>query len=130
MKSKKQTKREARQLTRLCLVNDLLDENRTRNVAQHLAAAGYRDCPAILAHFLRLVRLDRARHTANIESATPLPADLQASIRASLTRRFGAGLTTVFASRPALIGGVRIQVGSDVYDGSVLAGLRRLERVF
>jgi len=130
MKSKKRTKREAKQLTRLCLVDNVLDENRTRNVAQYVAAAGHRDGPAILAHFLRLVKLDRARHTANIESATPLPADLQASIRKSLTRRFGAGLTTVFASRPALIGGVRIQVGSDVYDGSVLAGLRRLEKVF
>ena len=130
MKSKKQAKREAKRLAGLCLVNDSLDENRTRNVAQRVATAGYRDCPAILAHFLRLVKLDRARHTANIESATPLPADLEASIRASLTRRFGAGLTTVFTSRPALIGGVRIQVGSDVYDGSVLAGLRRLEKVF
>jgi F-type H+-transporting ATPase subunit delta len=130
MKSKKQAKREARQLARLCLVNDVLDENRTRNVAQRLAACGYRDGPAILSQFLRLVRLDRARHVANIESAAPLPSDLRTAIQSGLTRRFGAGLTTVFASRPELIGGVRIQVGSDVYDGSVLAGLTRLEKSF
>jgi len=130
MRSKKQTKREARRLARLCLVNDLLDENRTRVVAQQVAAAGYRDCPALLVHFLRLVKLDRARHTASIESATPLPGDLQAAIRAGLTRRFGEGLTTVFTSRPSLIGGVRIQVGSDVFDGSVLARLKGLEEVF
>jgi F0F1-type ATP synthase delta subunit len=29
-----------------------------------------------------------------------------------------------------LIGGVRIQVGSDVYDGSVRAGLAALEKSF
>jgi F0F1-type ATP synthase delta subunit len=29
-----------------------------------------------------------------------------------------------------LIGGVRIQVGSDVYDGSILAGLVALENSF
>ena len=75
--------------------------------------------PAILSHFMRLVRLDLARHTATVESATPLPPDLQAAIEASLTRRYGPGLTTAFAQRPALIGGMRIQVGSDVYDGSV-----------
>ena len=130
MKSGKQAKREAKQLARLCLVDDLLDENRTRNVAQRVAAAGYRDCPAILEHFLRLVKLDRARHTANIESATPLPADVQAAIQASLASRYGPGLNTVFAPRPSLIGGVRIQVGSDVYDGSLLAKLAALEKSF
>jgi F-type H+-transporting ATPase subunit delta len=130
MISGKQAKREAKQLARLCLVDDLLDENRTRNVAKHVAAAGYRDCPAILEHFLRLVKLDRARHTANIESATPLPADVQAAIQASLASRYGPGLNTVFAPRPWLIGGVRIQVGSDVYDGSVRAGLAALEKSF
>ncbi len=78
MKITKQAKREAKQLFRLCLVNGLLDENRVRRVVQRVLATGDRHGPAILAHFLRLVKLDRAQHTATIESATPLPADLQA----------------------------------------------------
>ncbi len=130
MKISKRAKREAKQLFRLCLANGLLDENRVRRVVQHLLAAGRRNCPAILAHFERLLKLDLARHTATIESATPLPADLQAAIEAGLTRRYGPGLTTAFAHRPALIGGMRIQVGSDVYDGSVRAGLAALEKSF
>lgn len=130
MKSTKHAKRQAKQLFRLCLVNDLLDENRTRQVVQHVTAAGSRDCPAILAHFVRLVRLDCARHTANIESAMPLPPDLRIAIRADLTRLYGKGLATAFVHRPSLIGGMRIQVGSDVYDGSVLAGLAALENSF
>jgi F-type H+-transporting ATPase subunit delta len=97
---------------------------------QHVVAAGHRDCPAILSHFKRLVKLDLARHTATVESAAPLPADLQAAIDAGLTRRYGPGLSTAFAHRPALIGGMRIQVGSDVYDGSVRAGLAALEKRF
>jgi F-type H+-transporting ATPase subunit delta len=130
MKINRRAKREAKQLVRLCLVNGLLDENRVRHVVQRVAAAGQRDCPAILSHFRRLVKLDLARHTATIESATPLPADLQAAIQSGLTRRYGPGLTTAFAHRPALIGGMRIQVGSDVYDGSVRAGLAALESSF
>jgi F-type H+-transporting ATPase subunit delta len=59
-----------------------------------------------------------------------LPPDLQASIEAGLARRYGPGLSTAFAHRPALIGGMRIQVGSDVYDGSVRAGLAALEKSF
>jgi F-type H+-transporting ATPase subunit delta len=77
-----------------------------------------------------LVKLDLARHMATIESATPLPTDFQAAIEAGLTRRYGPRLTTAFAHLPALIGGVRIQVGSDVYDGSVRAGLAALEQSF
>ena len=130
MKIKKKTKREAKQLFRLCLVNNLLDENRVRHVMQHVVAVGHRDCPAILSHFGRLVKLDLARRAAIIESATPLPADLQSDIEAELSRRYGPGLTTAFAHRPALIGGMRIQVGGDVYDGSVRAGLAALEQVF
>ena len=130
MRIHKKAKRDARQLFRYCLVNGLLDENRVRDVVQHVVAAGHRDCPAILSHFRRLVKLDLARHTATVESAAPLPTDLQAAIEAGLGRRYGPGLSTAFAHRPALIGGMRIQVGSDVYDGSVRAGLAALERSF
>ena len=130
MKISKRAKREAKQLFRFCLVNGVLDEQRVRRVVQHLLAAGQRNCPAILSHFERLVKLDLAQHMATIESATPLPADLQATIQAGLTRRYGRGFATTFAHRPALIGGVRIQVGNDVYDGSVRAGLAALEKSF
>lgn len=130
MKIGKRVKREAKHLFRCCLVDGVLDEDRVRRVAQRVAAAGRRDCPAILSHFRRLVKLDLARRTATIESAVPLAADLQASVEAGLSRRYGRGLATAFAHRPALIGGVRIQVGSDVYDGSVRAGLAALENRF
>ena len=130
MKINKRAKREAKQLFRFCLVNSLLDENRVRQVVQHVVATGRRDCPAVLSHFGRLVKLDLARHTATIESATPLPEDLEAAVAAGLLRRYGPGLTTAFAQRPALIGGMRIQVGGDVYDGSVRAGLAALEQSF
>jgi F-type H+-transporting ATPase subunit delta len=130
MKITKQVKREARQLLLLCLVDGAVDEDRVRHVVRQVAAAGRRDGPAILSHFRRLVRLAVGRRTAIVESATPLPPDLQATIQAGLTTRYGPGLATTFAHRPALIGGIRIRVGSDVYDGSVRAGLAALARSF
>jgi F-type H+-transporting ATPase subunit delta len=130
MKVTKRAKREAKQLLRVCLVNGVLDEHRVRQVVQHVVAAGRRNGPAILSHFRRLVKLEVARRTATIESATPLPPDLQAAIQVGLQRRYGAGLATAFDHRPALIGGVRIQVGSDVYDGTVRGGLAALEKRF
>jgi F-type H+-transporting ATPase subunit delta len=128
MKISRRTKREARRLFRLCLVNGMLQEPRVRHVVQQVVAAGRGDGRAILAHFRRLVRLELAQHTATVESATRLPATLEASIETGLRRRYGPGLTTAFAQTPALIGGMRIQVGSDVFDGSVRAGLAALEK--
>jgi F-type H+-transporting ATPase subunit delta len=130
VKITKQAKREAKQLFRYCLVNGLLDENRVRSVVQHLVARGRHDSAVIISHFKRLVKLDLARRTATVESAAPLPPDLQAAIEAGLTRRYGPGLTTAFAQRPELIGGMRIQVGTDVYDSSVRAALAALEKSF
>ena len=130
MKSNRRVKREAKQLFRLCLVDGSVDAARAHKVVALAIAAGRREVPAVLAEFLRLVRLDCARHTANIESATALPAELQAGIEGGLARRYGPGLTTTFAQRADLIGGVRIQVGSDVWDNSVRAGLEALEKCF
>ncbi len=130
MKIAKHAKRQAKQLYRLCLVNNLIDERRVRDVVQSVISSGQHDGPAILTHLLRLLKLERAQHTAMIESATPLSVDVQTAIQSGLASRYGQGLSTVYTQQPALIGGVRIQVGCDVYDGSVRAGLAALESVF
>ena len=130
MKTNKRARREAKQLFRMCLVNGQPDEQRVRRVVQRVVAADRHDGPAIMSQFARLLRLDLTGRTATIESATPLAADVQAAIEAGLTRRHGLGLVTAFAHRPALIGGLRIQVGCDVYDGSVLGRLATLQRSF
>jgi len=130
MKNVKQTRHQAKQLFRLCLVNGLLDEGRVRQVVQQVIAADRREGPAVLSRLLYLVKLDRARHMAEVESAAPLPADLQANIKSDLARTYGPGISASFAQNPALIGGMRIKVGSDVYDGSVRGALVALERSF
>ena len=130
MKTVKQTRREAKRLFRLCVIDGLLDASRVRQVAQRILEAKRRDSPALLYQFLYFVKLDQARHTAAIESAVPLPEDMRAGIQSDLARLYGPGISASFAERPALIGGMRIKVGSDVYDGSVKAGLDALEKSF
>lgn len=130
MKTTKQARREAKQLFRLCLVNGLLDERRVRQVVQRVIEAKRRGYLVLLSHFHRLVKLDHDRHTAEVESAAPLSADLRASVQAGLESVYGPGIDILFAHRPALIGGMRVKVGSDVYDGSVQSGLAALERSF
>ena len=130
MKTSKQTKRDTKRLFRTCFVNGLLDETRTRQVVQRIIESKRRGDLALLSHFRRLVKLEHARHTAEVESAVPVPADLRASIQAGLARAYGPGISASFVHNPGLIGGMRIKVGSDVYDGSVRARLDALEKGF
>ena len=130
MQPNKQIRREAKRLFRMCFVEGAFDEHCAKRTAKEVAAGGARDRFAVLGHFLRLLKLDLAMRTATVESATPLPADLRAEIAATLARRFGPALATTFVERASLIGGVRIQVGCNLYDGSVLASLAALEKAF
>jgi F-type H+-transporting ATPase subunit delta len=130
MITSKYAKRGAKELFRTCVINGLLDEDRVRHAVRLVLNARPRGYSAILAHFQRLVKLDLDRRTGKVESAAPLPASLQAGIQAGLTRLYGAGLELSFARNPTLLGGLRIKVGSDVYDGSVKARLDALEYSF
>jgi len=130
MLSSRLTRREAKDLFRSCVVNGLLDEARVRQAVQQVIATKPRGFAGILSHFQRLVRLDLGRRNARIESAVPLSPALQNSVQASLTRVYGPGLNTAFVQNPSLIGGMKIQVGSDVYDGSIQARLAALQESF
>ena len=130
MKSTKEIKREAKHLFRLCFVNGSLDEDRVRSVLQGILGSKRRGFLPLAGQFQRLVSLDQLRHTAKVESAVPLSPELQANVQASLFRTYGPELNTSFVENSALIGGIRIKVGSDVYDGSIKAGLAALENSF
>jgi F-type H+-transporting ATPase subunit delta len=96
----------------------------------HVIASGRSGGLGVLSWFRRLVRLDSARHKADVNSAAPLPPLVRADIEAALARLYGPALTTSFADDPALIAGVCVKVGSDVYDGSIKGRLAALESRF
>lgn len=130
MKISKQARRDAKQLFQSCVNNGLLDEGRVRQAVQAVITQKPRGYVAILSHLERLVKLDLDRRTAHVESAIPLSPEQQDATRTSLARKYGPGLQISFSQDPALIGGLRVQVGSDVYDGSVRARLEALKESF
>ena len=130
MKISKQARREAKALFRACQANGLLDENRVRQTVQRVIGGKPRGYLAILSQLERLVKLDQERRTAKVESAAPLSHEVQTNVRNHLSRVYGPGLNLSIGQNPALIGGLRIQVGSDVYDGSVQGRLSSLQDSF
>jgi F-type H+-transporting ATPase subunit delta len=130
MKVNKQAKRDAKQLFNNCRVAGILDENRVRQTVSAVIAQKPRGFAAILSHFQRLLKLDIERRTARAESAVAVSDALKASVTASLTKRYGVGLDISFGVNPELIGGLRVKVGSDVFDGTVRARLNALAEGF
>ena len=130
MKINKQARRDAKQLFHSCRINGVLDEARVRQTVQAVIAKKPRGYVAILSHFERLVKIDVERRAARVESAVPLNAAAESSLRENLARRYGAGLNITFSQNPALLGGLRIRVGSDVFDGSIAGRLGALSESF
>ncbi len=130
MKISKQAQRDARQLFRSCHADNLLNENRVRQTVKLLTDQKPRGYVEILSRLHRLVKMDLEQHAARVESATALPADLQSDVTNEIKKKYGAGVSISFAQNPSLIGGLRIQVGSDLYDGSVKMRLEKLEESF
>jgi F-type H+-transporting ATPase subunit delta len=126
----KQAKRDAKRLFRLCLRDGSVDPSRVRTVVEKVLESKPRGYLALLGHFQKLLSLELAKHTAEIQSAVPLTADLEASVQARLERVYGQWITARFVLNRSLIGGMRIKVGNDVYDGSVRHGLDLLEKSF
>ncbi|MGD0348772.1 MAG: F0F1 ATP synthase subunit delta [Verrucomicrobiota bacterium] len=130
MKISKRAQHDARQLFRGCLVKGVLEENRVRRAVALVLAKKPRGYIEILSRLHRLLELDWERRAARVESAAPLPPDLQAKVTAQLNKIYGAGMNISFIRNPALIGGLRIHAGSDLYDGSVSTRLARLMESF
>ena len=130
MKMTKQSRRDAKQLFRSTLVNGVMDEGKVRSVVKIVLEQKPRGYIAILDHFTRLVKLEQDRRAAKVESAVPLTPEQQSGVSANLHRMYGNGLNLSFHVNPALVGGLRVKVGSDVFDGSVAARLQELEESF
>jgi F-type H+-transporting ATPase subunit delta len=128
MKISKESRRYAREFLRGSLTGGRLDGQKVAEYSDRLIAEKPRGYVGILKEFARLVRLELQRRHAVVESAVPLdPADTS-RLDADLRQRFGDDLTIEFVTNPSLLGGLRIKVGSDVWDGSVINRLQLLKQ--
>jgi F-type H+-transporting ATPase subunit delta len=130
MKITKQSRRDAKELFRATFTNGMMDESKVRVAVKAVLDKKPRGYAAILEHFKRLVKLEQDRRKALVESAVTLSPDQRAGVSSSLGRLYGPGLNISFAQNPSLVGGLRVRVGSDVYDGSIAARLHLLEEAF
>ena len=128
MQTTKEVRQGARELIKASFTDGQLDRGRIHAVVDSLLQSKPRNYLKVLDYYKRVLRLELEKRHARIETAWPLDPQATAQITQNLSRRYGGDLTTEFAVDPALLGGMRIRVGSDVWDSSVRNRLERLEQ--
>ena len=130
MKINKEIRQISRQTLRASFTDGQLDRGKIASLIQSLIAKKPRRYIDILQNYKRLLRLEIEKHHAAIESASELSPQTLSKILAKLKKKYGDDLTADFVVDPTLLGGMRVRVGSDVWDGSVRNRLQRLQQQF
>jgi F-type H+-transporting ATPase subunit delta len=127
MKINKETRQLSKQLLRASYTDGQLDSGRISSLVKSLIDKKPRNYINILDAYKRLLRLEIEKRTATIETASELSRDAAAELVNNLKSKYGGDLATKFVVNPELLGGMRIRVGNDVWDSSVLNRLQRLQ---
>jgi F-type H+-transporting ATPase subunit delta len=127
MKLSKDARKLSRELFQHSFTGNRLDQEKVRLIARKIAEAKPRHYVGILKDYQRRLRLEVEKHHALIESAAPLDQRTRDELEKSLRAKYGDDLTTEFNVNPELIGGLRIRLGSNVWDSTISSRLDRLE---
>ena len=126
MKVSKDALRTARQFMRLTQRNGTVDLAAAKTIVDKVIADKPRNYLGILTSYQRLLRLEMEKRHAIVESTQTLSETEQSTITADLQLRHGSDITTEFRTNPDLLGGIRVKLGSTVWDGSVKSRLEAL----
>ena len=128
MKINKDIRRLSREMLRASFANGQLDSGRIASVVDSLIARKPRNYIDVLKNYRRLLRVEVENRRARIETASEVDREVSSKIIENLKKRYGNDLTTEFVVTPQLLGGMRIRVGSDVWDGTVRNRLDLLQQ--
>ena len=128
MKINKEIRQISRAMLRASVTDGQLDRGKIASLVQSLIAKKPRRYLDILKNYKRLLRFEIEKRHATIESASELSSQTSSKIIAKLKKKYGDDLTVDSVVDPTLLGGIRVRVGSDVWDGTVRNRLQRLQQ--
>jgi F-type H+-transporting ATPase subunit delta len=128
MKINKETRQLSREMLRASFTDGQLDPGKISSILDSVTAKKPRNYIGVLKNYRRLLRLEVEKRRAQIETASEMDPATQSEVVTNLKKKYGSDLTPEFVVNPELLGGMRIRVGSDVWDGSVRNRLERLQQ--
>jgi len=127
MKLNKEIRQLSRKMLQASFTDGQLDPGRIASLVDSVIAEKPRNYVDVLKNYKRLLRLEVEKRHATIETASEVDPAIRSEIEGNLKSKYGDDLATDFHVDPQLLGGMRIRVGSDVWDGSVRNRLERLQ---
>jgi len=122
----KQTKLLAKQLFKLSVVNGVVSPEQVAGVLGWVEKTSPRRPVAVLKAYHHRIAIELAKSRAEVEHAGPIADATLKSIEAAMTKKYARTVTASAKANPALLAGLRIRVGSDVYESSVAGQLATL----
>ena len=127
MKLNKETRRLSRKMLQASFTDGQLDPVRIASLVDSVIREKPRNYISVLKNYKRLLRLEVEKRHATVETASEVDPAIRSEIVANLRSKYGDDVATEFHVDPQLLGGMRIRVGSNVWDGSVRNRLERLQ---
>lgn len=127
MKLNKEIRQLSRKMLQASFTDGQLDPGRIASLVDSLVTQKARNYIDVLKNYKRLLRLELEKRHATIETASEVDPAIRSEIETNLKSKYGNDVSTEFHVDPQLLGGMRIRVGNDVWDGSVRNRLQRLQ---
>lgn len=117
---------------RVALVHSLLSQKaapETMDLIERLVLTGRRDSLAqSLVRIMDLAADRRRQKVATVTVATPITSEQTARLAQMLSTAYGREVRVNVAVEPQIVGGMRIQIGDEVVDATVLSRLEEVRR--
>ncbi len=126
MRADKKTKLLAKQLFKLSLVNGAVSPEQVAGVLGWVERTAPRQAIALLKLYHGYIATELAKSRALVEHAGPVTDATLRMIEGAMTQKYKRPITASARPNPALLAGLRVRVGSDVYESSVAGQLAAL----
>ncbi len=126
MAADKQTKLLAKQLFKLSVVNGVVSPEQVTGVLGWVEQHAPRRPVALLKAYHHRIALELAKSRAEVEHAGPVSAATLKQIEDAMTKRYSRTVTASAKPNAKLLAGLRVRVGSDIYESSVAGQLATL----
>jgi len=124
--AKKQVQTLARQLFKLSFDGPALNAERVGGVLAYVEKTRPASTLGVLRAYQRLIAAEFARGQARVEHAGAISEATLAAIAAAMTKKYHRPVAAAAKANPALLAGLRIRVGDDLYESSVAGQLAAL----
>jgi F-type H+-transporting ATPase subunit delta len=116
----------ARQLFKMSVVDGAVSAERVSGVLAYIEKHRPANPVMVLKAYARYVAAELAKGEAVVEHAGAINEATLAAVAAAMTRKYGRPVTATARPNAALLAGLRVHVGDDIFESSVAGQLAAL----